>query len=119
MQKEILGYKCKKCGHVQYPYRTRCRKCGETVFEGNDIVFDTVPLPRDGKLLTYTELYALPPEFEVVKLTLGIIELTGGQRVTGQLKVDKPKIGMKLHAEVEIVRKDAYSKNWGFVFYAA
>jgi uncharacterized OB-fold protein len=119
MQKEILGYKCKKCGHVQYPYRTRCRKCGETIFEGNDIVFDTVPLPRDGKLLTYTDLYALPPEFEVVKLTLGIVELQGGQRITGQLKIAEPKIGMKVHGEVEVVRKDDYTKHWGMVFYEA
>ncbi|HEY3357502.1 MAG TPA: OB-fold domain-containing protein [Polyangia bacterium] len=116
MQKEILGYKCKKCGHVMYPYRSRCSKCHETVFEGVDIVFDTVPLAHDGTLLTYTDVYALPPEFEVAKLTLGIVQLDDGHRVTGQLRVAEPKIGMKLHGEVEVVRKSEYAKHYGMVF---
>jgi uncharacterized OB-fold protein len=119
MRKAILGYQCRKCGHVMYPYRSRCRKCGETVFDGNDIVFDTVPLPRDGTLLTYTDVYALPPEFAVVKLTLGIVELEGGQRITGQLRIAAPAIGMKVRGEVEVVREDEYTKRYGMVFYAA
>ena len=119
MRKPILGYKCKKCGHVMYPYRSRCAACHETVFEGNDIVFDTVPLPQDGELLTYTDVYALPPEFDVVKLTLGIVQLEGGQRMTGQLRIAAPTIGMKVHGEVEVVRKDEYTKHYGMVFYEA
>ncbi len=119
MRKEILGYKCRKCGFVMYPYRSRCRKCHVTVFEGNDIVFDTVPLPRDGTLVTYTDLYALPPEFAVVKLTLGIVELEGGLRLTGQLNVPQPRVGMKVHGEVEVVRQDEYTQHWGMVFYPA
>jgi uncharacterized OB-fold protein len=27
MEMNIYAYKCKKCGHVQYPYRTLCRNC--------------------------------------------------------------------------------------------
>lgn len=117
MHKQILGYQCKKCGHVHYPYRSRCRKCGETTFEGADIVWDTVPLPSTGKLLTYTDVYALPGDFEAVKLTLGIVELDGGLRITGQLRIDKPKTGMRVRGQVDVVRTADYTKHWGMIFY--
>ena len=55
----------------------------------------------------------------MVHLTLGIVELTGGQRITGQLRIADPKIGMKVKGEVEPVRKDEYHKYFGMVFYAA
>lgn len=118
MEKNILGYKCRKCGHVQYPYRTRCRKCLHVEWQKFDIVFDTVPLPKKGKLLTFTHAYALPPDFERVRLTLGIVELEGGQRITGQLNIAEPRSGMKVKGEVEVVRKDGYNHYSGMVFSA-
>lgn len=118
MIREILGYKCRKCGTVHYPNRTRCKKCGHTEWEKGNVVYDTVPLPKNGKLLTFTHAYALPPQFELVRLTLGIVELDGGQRITGQLKIDDPKIGMRVKGKVEVVRKDDYKKDYGMVFYA-
>ena len=111
----IYAYKCKKCGHVQYPYRTICRNCHKN--DHNE--FDIVPLPTTGKLLTYTTLYTLPPDFETVTLALGIVELDDGNRLTGQLKIDKPKMGMKVKGAVEIVRKDDYNEYMGMVFYPA
>ncbi|MBI5508224.1 MAG: hypothetical protein HY903_05675 [Deltaproteobacteria bacterium] len=119
MNKQILGYKCKKCGHVQYPYHSRCKKCGHTEWRGFDIVFDTAPLPQDGKLLTFTHLYALPPDFEAVTVSFGIVELSDGHRITGQLKIEAPKIGMKVQGKVELVRQEGYTKHWGLVFYSA
>ncbi|MBI5537222.1 MAG: hypothetical protein HY898_31160 [Deltaproteobacteria bacterium] len=118
MERDILGYKCRKCGHVQYPYRTRCRGCGHVEWNGVDIVYDTVPLPKNGKLLTFTHLYALPSDFEAVNISLGIVELEGGNRITGQLKIKDPKIGMKVFGKVEVVRREEYKKYWGMVFYA-
>jgi len=118
MQKQILGYKCKKCGAVHYPYRSRCKKCGHTEWKGLDIVFDTVPLPDTGKLLTFTDVYALPADFEAVKLSLGIVELEGGQRMTARLNIERPEIGMKVKGKVELVRDNSYQKNFGMVFYA-
>ena len=117
MSKQILGYKCLKCGHVMYPYHSRCKKCGHTEWKGFDIVFDTVPLPDRGKLLTYTQLYALPPDFEAVTLSFGIVELEDGHRLTGQIKIDKPKTGMKVKGKVELVREEGYNKHYGMVFY--
>jgi uncharacterized OB-fold protein len=92
-----------------------CKKCGnKEPFE-----FDTVPLPKKGKLLTYTTVHNLPPDFNVAKLSLGIVELENGMRMTGQLKVPAPKMGMAVRGEVEVVREAEYSKNFGMVFYPA
>ena len=117
MQRDILGYKCRKCGYVNYPYRTRCKKCRHVEFDGADIAWDTVALPKQGKLLTFTHLYALPPDYEAVRLTLGIVELDGGQRITGQLHCEEPRIGMRVRGEVETVRRDEYQRRYGMVFY--
>jgi len=113
MEKNIYAYKCKRCGHVHYPYRTICKQCGRN--DHNE--FDIVPLSKKGKLITFTHLYTLPADYETVKLTLGIVELDDGQKITGQLRIEEPKIGMKVKGEVEIVRKDEYNKYLGMVFY--
>ena len=87
MALEIYAYKCKKCGQLHYPFRMVCKKCGKNeLFE-----FDTVPLPRKGKLLTFTTVYNLPPDFNVAKLGLGIVELENGMRITGQIKIPQPE----------------------------
>ena len=115
MALEIYAYKCKKCGQLHYPYRMVCKKCGKNeVFE-----FDTVPLPKKGKLLTFTTVYNLPPDFNVAKLGLGIVELENGMRITGQVKIPNPKHGMPVTGKIEIVREAEYSKNYGMVFYPA
>jgi uncharacterized OB-fold protein len=85
--------------------------------DGAAIVYDFVPLPKKGTLLTFTHLYALPPDFETVKLTLGIVELEGGHRLTGQLHIEEPKIGMTVEGKVEVVRREGYAKHYGMVFY--
>ncbi len=115
MELNIYGYKCRRCGHLHYPYKTICKKCGEN--DHNE--FDIVPLPKKGKLLTYTTLYNPPSDYEVVTLSLGIVELEGGSRITGQLNIKNPKIGMKVAGKVEIVRNDEYKKHLGMVFYPA
>lgn len=115
MERDIYAYKCRKCGCVQFPYRTVCKKCKKN--EHNE--FDIVPLPKDGLLLTYTQLFSLPSDFETVSLMLGIVELSDGNRLTGQLSIKHPKVGMKVKGKVEVVRKDTYKKNYGMVFYEA
>ena len=100
---------------LHYPFRMVCKKCGQNDF----FEFDTVPLPKKGKLLTFTTVHNLPPDFNVAKLGLGIVELENGVRITGQLKVPNPKLGMAVTGKVEIVREAEYSKNYGMVFYPA
>jgi uncharacterized OB-fold protein len=113
MSREIHAYRCRKCGHVHYPYRMVCRNCGEN--EHNE--FDPVPLPRNGKLLTFTTLHSLPPDFEVPTLGLAIVELENGITMTGQHRIDDPVIGMAVRGEVEVVRRDGYDEHYGMVFY--
>ncbi|MBA4311161.1 MAG: hypothetical protein C0417_00885 [Chlorobiaceae bacterium] len=115
MELNIYAYKCKRCGHIHYPYKTICKNCGEN--DHNE--FDIVPLPKKGKLLTYTTLYNPPSDYEVPTLALGIVELEGGHRITGQLNIKNPKIGMNVEGKVEVVRKEAYNKHLGMVFYQA
>jgi hypothetical protein len=39
--------------------------------------------------------------------------------MTGQLRCDKPEMGMKVRGRVEVVRADQYNKIYGMVFYPA
>jgi len=112
METRILGYKCRTCGHVHYPNKALCMKCG-----AGD--FDTEPLPFNGTLLTYTELYNPPGDFDVVKLPLGIVELENGVRMMGQLEIDHPAIGMAVKGRVDVVRRTKYDKIKGMIFKAA
>jgi uncharacterized OB-fold protein len=112
---EIVGYRCKKCGQLHYPYRMVCKKCGEN--EHNE--FDPVPLPKKGKLLSYTFVYNLPGDYSVAKLGLGIVELENGLRMTGQIRIPKPEAGMAVRGEVEEVRSETYDRYFGMVFYEA
>jgi uncharacterized OB-fold protein len=107
---EIYAYRCAKCGELHYPNRTLCRKCKHEVFE-------PVPLPKTGKLLTFTRVSSLPGDFEVPELVLGIVELSNGLRITGQLEIEKPALGMKVQGEVKVVRKDEYDKYYGMIFH--
>jgi uncharacterized OB-fold protein len=115
MYKEILAYKCQKCGHVQYPMPMVCRKCKRN----GPHEFDTEPLPRSGRLLTYTVVHNLPAQFEVPTIALGVVELDGGLRMTGQLRVPRPEMGMRLTGQVEIVSRGDYEVFYGMVFYDA
>ncbi len=112
MELNIYAYKCKRCKHVQYPYRTICRKCGDN--DHNE--FDIVPMSKNGKLLTFTHLFTLPADYETSSLILGIVQLDDGNRITGQLNIDNPRIGMKVKGDVQIVRQELYEKRLGMVF---
>jgi uncharacterized OB-fold protein len=113
MEKNIFAYKCRKCGELHYPYRMVCKKCREN--EHNE--FDPVPLPKTGKLLTFTYVHNLPADFMVSKLGLGIVELTNGLRMVGQIRIDDAKIGMDVIGKIDTVRSEEFSKHEGMIFY--
>jgi len=115
MAREIYAYKCRRCGTMHYPFRMVCKGCKQNDF----FEFDTVPLPRKGKLLTFTKVYNLPAQYEVATLGLGIVELENGLRMTGQLQIDEPATGMDVIGSVEIVRRETYDDFYGMVFRAA
>ena len=115
MVRDIYAYECRKCGHLHYPFRMVCKECRQNDF----FEFDTVPLPKSGKLLTFTRVHNLPAQYEVATLGLGIVELENGMRMLGQLEVDEPVIGMPVQGTVEVVRKEPYDDYYGMVFRAA
>lgn len=115
MSREIFAYRCRNCGHLHYPFRMVCKECRQNKF----FEFDIVPLPRRGTLLTFTIVHNLPAEFEVATLGLGIVELENGMRITGQLDIADPAMGMAVDGSVEIVRRGAYEEYYGMVFRAA
>ena len=115
MAREIYAYRCRLCDTMHYPFRMVCSGCKQNDF----FEFDTVPLPKAGKLLTFTKVYNLPAQYEVATLGLGIVELENGMRMLGQLQIDEPVMGMPVQGTVEIVRKEPYDNYYGMVFRAA
>ena len=61
-----------------------------------------VPLPRKGKLVTFTFIHNLPGEFEVPRLGIGIVELENGVRLTCMV-AEAPPDEVKIGTEVELV----------------
>lgn len=88
--------KCASCGKIYYPPRRVC-VCG-----GRE--FAQIPLPWEGKLVTYTIIRVGPSDFtDEVPYALGIVELDGGSsRLMAQI-VDVPleeiKTGMPVRLE--------------------
>jgi hypothetical protein len=114
MERNIYGYACQKCGALHYPFRMRCKECGQNDF----FEFDPVALPKHGRLVTFTYVHNLPAEYEVERLGLGVVELDNGIRMVGQLDIDGPVAGMEVSGRVEIVRQETYDDFYGMVFSA-
>jgi hydroxymethylglutaryl-CoA synthase len=72
----LLASRCEHCGRVDFPQRRVCVGCGSTRF-------DTTPLSRRGRLVTFTEDYVYPaPEPPTV---MAVADMDGGGRFFGQL----------------------------------
>jgi uncharacterized OB-fold protein len=72
----LLASRCEHCGRMDFPQRRVCVGCGSTRF-------DTTPLSRRGRLVTFTEDYVYPaPEPPTV---MAVADMDGGGRFFGQL----------------------------------
>ena len=109
MASQVMAAKCKKCGKLSYPTHFYCPSCKGTKFE-------PVPVGGEGKLLTWTRVYALPLDYEDLYITLGIVELDMGIRATGRLKIADPKIGSRVRAGLGVVRDIGGRDVKGLVF---
>jgi len=112
MSHEVTGAKCTACGALNYPKRPVCREC-------RNETFDLVPIGGEGKVLTYTDVYALAIDYETRYLRLAIVELDGGARVTGQLLDDDPKLGKRVRTTIGVVREPGEGKVFGLQFVPA
>lgn len=93
----LMGSRCETCGTAFFPARKVCPKCrrrGKLVEQ---------EMPRDGKIVTYTEVFSAPCGFEFeTPYFIAIIELSNGAKVLSQV-VDSPREKIKIGAKVKKV----------------
>ena len=69
------------------------------------------PMPREGKIYSYTRVHAAPTGFEVESpYFLAIIELSNGVKILSQL-VDSPAEKVKIGATVKMVFRKIFEDN--------
>jgi hypothetical protein len=102
----LEGGRCTTCGKIHYPPRLICPECKGRAFE-------TVALPLDGKVLTYTVVHVGPSGFsDETPYALGIIELAGGVRLMSQIvdvDLESLKVGMPVRMEFRCIQKEGAS----------
>ena len=104
--------RCTECGAVLYPPRAVCPKCSARTFE-------TVVLPREGKVVTYTVVRVPPTGFtEQIPLPIALVELANGVRLMVQIgdiaDPDELSIGMPVRLEFRRISSDGEA---GVIFY--
>ena len=102
MERNIYGYRCRRCDTLHYPFRMRCRECGQNDF----FEFDPVALPTHGRLLTFTFVHNLPAEYDVARRGRGGVELEKGIRKHGPHDHAQPEMGREVHRPVGGVRQE-------------
>lgn len=74
----LKGYRCKKCGQLDFPKLSPCPNCwGEE--------FEMVPLSRTGKLYAFTEIYFGQPGVQA-PYTFAYVDLPENLRIFAQLE---------------------------------
>ncbi|MHA1168951.1 MAG: Zn-ribbon domain-containing OB-fold protein [Candidatus Hodarchaeales archaeon] len=108
-----VAYKCKKCAKLHFPKHGRCLNCKNREFE-------TVNLPAEGTLVTYTILSAPPAGIDKLRLCLGIIQI-GDVKYTGQLDIEPEllKMGMKVRPVWKRIREIKGESVEGFAWVEA
>ena len=93
----LIGSKCDSCGAEFFPQRKLCHACRR---KGK---LSTVPMPREGKIYSFTEVHSAPSGFEHESpYFLALVELSNGVRLLTQL-VDSPAERVKVGAKVAVV----------------
>lgn len=108
-EKKLIGFKCKKCGAIAYPKRPICSSC-----KGRD--FEEYSLGDDGRVVTFTKLWAIPEGVEQLPLTLAIVEFPGKVRVTGQIINGEIRNGDRVRPVWGNIRKIRGKEIQGFKF---
>jgi len=109
VEDRLIGFKCKKCGAIAHSRRMVCSSC-----KGRD--FEEYPLGDEGKVVTFTKLWAIPEGIEQLPLTLAIVEFDGNVRVTGQVLDEDIKTGDKVRPVWGNIRKIRGKEVQGFRF---
>lgn len=102
----LSGVKCRSCGELFFPKRTRCIHCFAEKME-------EVALSKKGKVYTYTIVHNATPGYTgPVPYAVGAVELQEGIVILSpltQCNLDELKIGM----DVELVLEKLYDDENG------
>jgi uncharacterized OB-fold protein len=98
--------KCSGCGKIFFPPRLVCDKCrGES--------FETVILPADGKLVSYTAIHVPASNFkDEAPIAYSVVELEDGTKISAQVtdcSPDELKVGAPVRLEFRRVQHDGES----------
>lgn len=98
--------KCTGCGKVFFPPRLVCDDCRGDQFE-------TVTLPSDGKLITYTAIHVPASNFkDEAPIAYAVVELEDGTKISAQVTdctLDELKVGAPVRLEFRRVQHDGES----------
>lgn len=98
--------KCTGCGKVFFPPRLICDKCRSESFE-------TVTLPGDGKLVSFTAIHVPASNFkDEAPISYGVIELEDGTKISAMVTdcaPDELKVGAPVRLEFRRVQHDGES----------
>ena len=97
--------KCTKCGKVFFPARLICDECKSREFE-------TITLPEEGEIVTYTVIRTPPSGFDdEAPYAVGVVKL-GDAQLLAQIvdcEFDDLKIGGKVRVEFRLVQDSGKS----------
>ena len=104
--------RCTTCGKVLYPPRVKCPKCGAVEFE-------TIVLPREGKVVTFTVVRVPPAGFtEQTPLPIALVELMEGVRVMVQVGDVADPAELEIGTPVRLeFRRISWDGEAGLIFY--
>ncbi len=100
---QLMGVKCKSCGELFFPERTKCIKCFSEEME-------QISLDQRGKLYSYTIVHHATPGYTgPLPYAVGAVELPGGIVILSpltQCRLDQLRIGMKVELVLEKLYQD-------------
>ena len=106
---ELHMYRCTQCGELHHPRHFVCRKCGAVQFEEH-------PLTGEATVLTWTKVYNLPEGYMKPYLCFCIVRFENGVTVSGRINSEQPKTGMRVRANVDVVKEAVGKDCYGFIF---
>ena len=110
---QLLAADCHDCGSQLIPPRPACHECG-----GRRL--SIAEQPKSGTVYSYTEVVRPPTAFEALApLTVAIVELDSGARLTGRVDADYDDIAIGTAVELAVRAPDvdadallSYEREW-------
>lgn len=110
----VLGVHCTECGEAMIPPRPACYACGSQNVSVRE-------QPRAGTIVSYTAVHRPPSPFaDRAPLTLAVVELDSGARLTGRVNAtyeavaigDPVELVVEAPTEAEQAAAIAYEADW-------